>query len=113
MERDFRVSDDPDSGGPPDLLTVDEAAAVLRIGRTAAYELARRPDGDGLPTVRVGRQLRVPRVRLEELVGAPITWPIPRAPRHAPSVPEPPVPIPSKARRTTRRPGTDPQLFSA
>ena len=26
----------------PDLLTIDEAAAVMRIGRTKAYELARQ-----------------------------------------------------------------------
>jgi hypothetical protein len=26
----------------PDLLTIDEAAAVMRVGRTKAYDLARR-----------------------------------------------------------------------
>jgi excisionase family DNA binding protein len=65
----------------PDLLTVEEAARVLRIGRTSAYALARRylrsNGAEGLPVLRVGHQLRVPRRALEELVGGPITWPIP------------------------------------
>ena len=65
----------------PDLLTIEEAAAVLRIGRTAAYQLARRylasGGKEGLPVVRVGRLLRVPRVELEKLIGGPITWPLP------------------------------------
>ena len=64
----------------PDLLTIEEAAAVLRIGRTAAYQLARRylasGGKEGLPVVRVGRLLRVPRVELEKLIGGPITWPL-------------------------------------
>jgi Helix-turn-helix domain len=64
---------------PPDFLTVDEAALVLRIGRTSAYALAREfltTGGlSGLPVLRVGRQLRVPRCRLEQLLGGPITWP--------------------------------------
>ena len=64
----------------PELLTIEEAAAVLRIGRTAAYQLARRylasGGKEGLPVVRVGRLLRVPRVELEELIGGPITWPL-------------------------------------
>ncbi len=52
----------------PDVLTVEEAAKLLRIGRGAAYEAARRGD---LPTVRIGaRTLRVPRHRLEALLGA-------------------------------------------
>jgi excisionase family DNA binding protein len=48
----------------PAFLTVDEAAAVLRLGRTAAYEAAARGE---LPTVRFGRRLRVPRGALLEL----------------------------------------------
>jgi len=64
----------------PDLLTITEAAAVLRIGRTASYELARRDlasdGGEGLRVVRVGGQLRVPRASLERLVGGPLSWPL-------------------------------------
>ena len=64
----------------PDLLTVEEAARVLRIGRTTAYELARRylrsHGAEGIPVLRVGHLLRVPRCGLEEFVGGPITWPI-------------------------------------
>ena len=58
----------------PDFLTVEEAAAVLRIGRTSAYLLCQRwrfTDGAvGLPVVRVGRQLRVPRAALVRLADA-------------------------------------------
>ncbi len=61
----------------PDLLTVEEAARVLRIGRSAAYELVARyasSDGaEGLPVIRVGRLLRVPRAALEAFVGISIT----------------------------------------
>jgi excisionase family DNA binding protein len=68
----------------PDFLTVEQAATVLRIGRTVAYELARRylaTDGaDGLPVIRIGKQLRVPRARLEGWHGGPLTPPTaPRA----------------------------------
>lgn len=57
------------AGGPlemlPAVLTVEEAAAVLRIGRGAAYELARRfrvtGGREGLPVIVLGRSLRVPR----------------------------------------------------
>jgi hypothetical protein len=69
------------TGVAPDLLTVEEAARVLRIGRTSAYALARRylrsNGAEGIPVRRVGHLLRVPRHGLEELVGGPITWPMP------------------------------------
>lgn len=52
----------------PDFLTVVEAARVLRIGRTVAYEQAALYEAtggaEGLPVVRLGRQFRVPRARL-------------------------------------------------
>ena len=58
----------------PAVLTVEEAAVVLRIGRGAAYELARvyRVTGgrEGLPVVSLGRTLRVPRAALLRLLGA-------------------------------------------
>ena len=60
----------------PDLLTVEEAAAVLRIGRTKAYAMARewRAMGgrSGLPVIDFDNTLRVPRHALEQLIGAPI-----------------------------------------
>ncbi|MGH9152699.1 MAG: helix-turn-helix domain-containing protein [Acidimicrobiales bacterium] len=57
----------------PLVLTVEEAAAVLRISRAAAYEQARiwrETDGrDGLPVVVIGHCLRVPRAKLEDKLG--------------------------------------------
>jgi hypothetical protein len=54
------------------VLTLAEAAAVLRIGRSAAYELARRylatGGTEGLPVLRLGRYLRVPRSALERMI---------------------------------------------
>ncbi|MGH8985775.1 MAG: helix-turn-helix domain-containing protein [Acidimicrobiia bacterium] len=59
----------------PEVLTVAEAAAVLRIGRGAAYELARQwreTDGaEGLPVVSLGRSLRVPRAALRRFLDVP------------------------------------------
>ena len=56
---------------------------MLRIGRTAAYQLAQRDlatgGGEGLHVARVGRLLRVPRTALEALTGGPITLPVPVA----------------------------------
>lgn len=57
----------------PLVLTVDEAARVLRIGRSAAYEQTavylRTGGTEGLPVVRLGRSLRVPRHELGRLLG--------------------------------------------
>ena len=58
-------------GDLPDFLTVEEAAAVLRIGRTSACVLCQRwrytGGRTGLPVVQVGRLLRVPRAALERM----------------------------------------------
>ena len=45
--------------------TVQEAAHVLGIGRTSAYDAVRRGD---IPVIRVGRRLLVPRAALEKLL---------------------------------------------
>lgn len=49
----------------PLVLTVPEAAALLRIGRSAAYEACRCGD---IPSVRLGRKIRVPRAALLALI---------------------------------------------
>lgn len=54
-------------------LTVEEAGAFLRLGRTKAYSEARRflaTNGtEGLPVVAFGRSLRVPTAALLRLLG--------------------------------------------
>jgi excisionase family DNA binding protein len=47
------------------LYTMAEAAAVLGIGRSTVYELART---GALPVMHVGRAVRVPREAIEEWV---------------------------------------------
>ena len=68
------------SSAPPDFLTLDEAAAVLRVGRSTAYREAnafeRSGGRTGIPVVRYGKLFRVPRCRLEEQLGGPLTWPL-------------------------------------
>jgi excisionase family DNA binding protein len=49
----------------PAVLTVEEAARLLRIGRSAAYAAVRRGE---LPAVRIGRALRVPRRALDVML---------------------------------------------
>lgn len=58
----------PDINSLPLVLTIDEVAEVLRIGRSAAYELVRRTDASGLRSVRVGRKIRIPRHSLVEFL---------------------------------------------
>ena len=57
----------------PNFFTVEEAAEIVRIGRTLAYQQAARYEAtggaEGLPVVRIGRLLRVPRVGLEAWAG--------------------------------------------
>lgn len=49
------------------LLTVPEAAQLLQISRTLAYELVARGE---LPAVRLGRAIRIPRGAFESWVEA-------------------------------------------
>ncbi len=63
----------------PATLTVEEAAQVLRIGRTTAYALARewRTTGgrSGLPVLDLGRSLQVPRAALDRILDVRVTTP--------------------------------------
>lgn len=45
--------------------TVEEAGALLNLGRSGAYEAVRRGD---IPTIRIGRRLLVPKVALDRLM---------------------------------------------
>jgi excisionase family DNA binding protein len=47
------------------VVTVNEAAVMLRISRGAAYEAARRKE---IPTIRIGRRLLVPLAALERML---------------------------------------------
>lgn len=47
------------------VLTVPEAAELLRIGRNTCYELVRRGE---IPAVRLGRVIRIPRFALEQWI---------------------------------------------
>ena len=49
----------------PALIRVDEAAKYLAIGRSTLYELIARGD---VPTVHIGRAVRIPTAALNELV---------------------------------------------
>ena len=68
-ERALRIVDEPVH--LPALMTVAEAADFLRIGRTLAYQLAQEylasGGTSGLPVLRFGTCLRVPRWALIEL----------------------------------------------
>jgi hypothetical protein len=60
-----------DLAGTPLMIKIDDAAHLLGIGRTLAYRLAGRfqkGDPTGLPVVRIGGCLRVPRWALVEFI---------------------------------------------
>lgn len=66
-------SDDVRPEDLPAFLRVEEVARILRISRSAAYEMVNAwlaTDGEtGLPAVRLGRRsLRVPRAAVERLL---------------------------------------------
>jgi hypothetical protein len=56
----------------PALLTVDDVAAVLRIGKSLVYTLARQYEASGgthgIPVIRVGCSLRSPKWAIIDLV---------------------------------------------
>lgn len=64
-------------GSLPAFLTVQEAATLLRVGRTTAYDLVRQwfatKGRCGIPAVRIGRQVRVPLRKLEEMAGGALS----------------------------------------
>lgn len=63
----------------PPLLTVEQAAKVLQIGRSKAYELTveyERTGGvSGLPFVWVGNQKRIPRDALADYIESQLHHP--------------------------------------
>ena len=81
----------------PDLLTVEEAGRFLRIGRGVAYELAREfvaTEGRaGLPVIRLGRRLLVPKRQLGLLIAGELVY--------RPAAPSP-VPAPRSRSRQPR-----------
>ena len=110
----------------PDLLTIEEAARVLRIGRTKAYAMGqewRVTNGEsGIMVCEVGGQLRVPKVWIEAQLDAPLLHipgrpqrlagivederpePAPRPREHepAPAVKATPTPTRKRSRRSRR-----------
>ena len=49
----------------PSVITVQEAAIVLRLKRSTAYELVRQ---GAIPSFKIGRHIRVSRIELEKLI---------------------------------------------
>jgi putative molybdopterin biosynthesis protein len=47
------------------MLTVDEAAAILRIGRFAVYDAVKRGQ---IPGMKIGRSLRISKAQLREMM---------------------------------------------
>jgi hypothetical protein len=112
----------------PAFLTVEEAASLLRIGRTKAYAMAkewRRTGGkSGLPVRDLGDILRVPLKALEEMAGGELDAELLRPAQALAAVPDPvidvtepdpvidlTVPEPRPARRSRRQPKDQLDLF--
>ncbi len=56
--------------------TVEEAARLLGISRSTAYECVRRGE---IPALTLGRRVLIPRTALETLLGTPLLLPEPAA----------------------------------
>lgn len=52
----------------PRFLTVTETAEILRIGRTATYELCRQSKHNNFPALKEGYKIRIPYNRLMEWI---------------------------------------------
>ena len=87
----------------PMLLTVDEAARLLRVGRSHAYNqttLYFETGGlDGIPAIRIGGVIRVPKHALHELI---TTGRLVQLIDHSPSIATAPS-ARTRARRTADR----------
>jgi excisionase family DNA binding protein len=57
--------------GLPEVLTVREAAAVLRVGRNQLYQAVGRGE---LRSVRIGRSIRIPKQALLDLLARSNRW---------------------------------------
>ena len=49
----------------PEMLTIDDVAQILRIGRWAVYDAVKRGQ---IPGIKIGRSLRIPKARLREWI---------------------------------------------
>lgn len=47
-----------------DLLTVDEAKKILKVGRNVMYDTIKK----GIPHIKIGKQIRIPRESLIEWI---------------------------------------------
>ena len=80
---------------------------MLRFSRGKAYELAREylatSGASGMPVIRLGRQLRVPRALFEQWIGGPVTWPIPTQSRASSAIALPVAAVTSMSHATGPR----------
>lgn len=51
------------------VITLNEAASILRISRGSAYEAAKRRE---IPTIRIGRRLLVPLVAFDRMLAGDV-----------------------------------------
>ncbi len=59
-DRDFL-----ESTPEPEVLSVDQASALLHVGRNSIYEAIRRGE---FPAVRIGKRILIPRVALQRFL---------------------------------------------